>query len=282
MSDANYWIDGEPATGLDPGERIVQYGDGLFETLCVRQAVPEYLARHLCRLRVGCERLQLSFHDWPELAAQIGQLAGQINDGVIKVILGRRCAGRGYRFGASATTCIVSSHPLPDWPAHNATAGVRTRWCALRLGVQPALAGIKHLNRLEQVLARAEWRQEYAEGLLLDCNERLIEGTMSNLFVVREGVLLTPRLESCGVAGVMRSVLIDLAAQLGIEVRRQTLRVTDLQCAQEVFVCNSLIGIWPVIEIGSQHRFAAGKLTRRLQQALRHDDKSGRGDWYHE
>jgi 4-amino-4-deoxychorismate lyase len=283
VSGVRYWIDSRATACLDPAGRVVQYGDGVFETLCVRHGVPEYLDRHMRRLKAGCERLQLAFSDWQGLTAEVRARAGENAGAVIKVILGRAAGGRGYRFAPEQpVTRIVSTQALPAVPPQHSEQGVRVRLCELRLGLQPALAGIKHLNRLEQVLARAEWQQDYAEGLLLDSNGRLVEGTMSNLFLVRDGVLLTPRLDACGVAGVMRSVLIDLAAAQGIDLRRQALQPADLGSVQEVFVCNSLIGIWPVIAVGEQFTFDAGGVTRALQRALARDDRTCCGDWYNE
>lgn len=283
MSATRYWIDARPSTCLDPVERVVHYGDGLFETLCVRDGQPAYLDRHLQRLQAGCARLRLAFDDWPALEAEVRARAGECSAAVLKIILGRAAGGRGYRFDPDrGVTRIISTGSLPTVPAEYAAQGVRVRLCELRLGLQPALAGIKHLNRLEQVLARAEWRDEYAEGLLLDWDGRLVEGTMSNLFLVRDGALLTPRLDACGVAGVMRSVLIDLAGEQGIEVRRQRLTPDDLASAREMFLCNSLIGIWPVTAVGERFAFLAGALTRSLQQALSRDDPRRAGNWYNE
>jgi 4-amino-4-deoxychorismate lyase len=142
------------------------------------------------------------------------------------------------------------------------------------------LAGIKHLNRLEQIMARAEWDQQYEEGLLLDYNGQLIEGTMSNLFLVREGAVYTPTLDKCGVAGIARSVLLDLGAELAVRIDRQVLSLTDLEAAQEVFLCNSLIGIWPVVSVANRFEFAVGPLTQALQRTLAEHSKSGAGNWY--
>ncbi len=279
---ASHWINGVSSNELDPAERALQYGDGVFETLCVRHGSVAYLHRHWQRLRAGCERLQLHFAEWDGLTAEVHRLASELDDGVIKVIVGRGAGGRGYRYAANAPcTRIVSAHPPAQWPAEHASVGVRLRLCRLRLGVQPALAGIKHLNRLEQVLARAEWENEYAEGLLLDCHEQLIEGTMSNLFIVRDGQLLTPRLDDCGVAGILRSVLIDIAREQGVEVRRSRLELPDFESAQEVFVCNSVVGIWPVREIDGRYRFASRKVTQNLQQALARRQET-EGIWYEE
>jgi 4-amino-4-deoxychorismate lyase len=283
MSEVRYWINGAPGDCLRPDERVVQYGDGLFETLQVSDGVADYLDFHLQRLQAGCRRLLLSFDDWQGLQAELQAHAHECGRGVIKLILGRAAGQRGYRFGSDqAATRIISTQALPELPPENGVQGVRVRLCGLRLAAQPALAGIKHLNRLEQVMARAEWHQGYEEGLMLDCDGRLIEGTMSNLFLVRDGTLFTPRLDTCGVAGVMRSVLIELAGARAIEVRRQSLRAADLASAQEVFVCNSLIGIWPVIAVDEQYGYSVGTVTRTLQQALSQDDRTRAGHWYND
>ncbi len=282
MSPGVHWINGRADSGLDPAERALQYGDGVFETLPVNGGEVAYLHRHWQRLRAGCERLQLRFLDWEPLSGEVRRLAEELHQGVIKVIVGRGPGGRGYGFAEDSTcTRIISTHPPPPRPTEYASAGIRVRLCQLRMGIQPALAGIKHLNRLEQVLARAEWGREYAEGLLLDCHGRLVEGTMSNLFIGREGRLFTPRLDLCGVAGVLRSVLIDEAQAQGIEVQRSRLTPLDFASATEVFVCNSVFGIWPVNDIDGRYRFAPGELTRQLQQALAQRRETD-GVWYRE
>ncbi len=281
MSESRYWVDGQQGALLSPASRAVRYGDGVFETICVRDSAAEYLDRHRQRLQAGCEKLRLSFADWTQLEAELEQRASELGDGVVKVILSRDADSLGYRFGADqGVTRIVSTHPLPALPREWATQGIRVRICDLRLGLQPRLAGIKHLNRLEQIMARAEWEQQYAEGLLLDYNDQLIEGTMSNLFVVQDGGVSTPPLGSCGVAGVTRSVLLDLAAELGISARRRAMTLADLESAHEVFLCNSLIGIWPVISVADRFEFTVGPLTRRLQQALAGQSKTSAGNWY--
>jgi 4-amino-4-deoxychorismate lyase len=281
VSASRYWIDGQPAALLNPALRAVQYGDGVFETMCVRDGVAEFVDRHRQRLQAGCEKLRLSFADWSELEAELEQRAGELGEGVVKVILSRGAGNLGYRFTAEqGVTRIVSAHPLPAWPQECTTQGVRVCICDLRLGLQPRLAGIKHLNRLEQVMARAEWEQQYAEGLLLDYNDQLIEGTMSNLFIVRDGVVYTPPLDNCGVAGVMRSVLLDLAAESGLRTSRQAMTLADLGSAQEVFLCNSLIGIWPVISVAERFEFTIGPLTRALQRALAGQSRTSAGNWY--
>lgn len=283
MTATRYWVDGHAQASIDPGLRALHYGDGVFETLCVRAGIVEYQELHWQRLRAGCERLRLAFTDWDGLRAEVRRAAHESSAAVIKVIMSRAAGVRGYRpDSTSGSVRLVSAQALPEWPQQYRHAGVRTRICDLRLGVQPLLAGIKHLNRLEQVLARAEWGDDYVEGLLLDGSGRVIEGTMSNVFLVHDSKLYTPRLNDCGVAGVMRTVVLDLATGLGFEPRRQNLTLADLERAEEVFVCNSLIGIWPVIEIAQRYSGRAGALTQALQRALADNDITGSGTWYSE
>jgi 4-amino-4-deoxychorismate lyase len=283
VSATRYWVDAQADAVIDPGLRALHYGDGLFETLHVQDAIVEYLDRHMQRLQAGCGKLQLAFNDWPGLEAELRQRASESQNAVIKIIFSRTAGARGYRYNnGQGVTRIVSTHPLPVFPQQFSRQGIRVRICDLRLALQPRLAGIKHLNRLEQVMARAEWGEEYEEGLLLDYNGQLIEGTMSNLFLVRAGCLYTPLLNNAGVAGVMRSVLLDLASEMGLETRVQAVTPQDLQSAEEVFLCNSLINIWPVIAVADQFNYRVGRLTQTLQRALAVQDKTGPGIWYSE
>jgi 4-amino-4-deoxychorismate lyase len=122
------------------------------------------------------------------------------------------------------------------------------------------------LNRLEQVLARAEWPgPEYAEGLMRDTSGRIIEGVFSNLFLIKDGVAITAALERCGVAGVLRGALIDEASATGIEIVVRDIQMSELQHADELFVCNSVYGVWPVRGF-EQLSWPVGPLTRKLQR----------------
>jgi 4-amino-4-deoxychorismate lyase len=210
------------------------------------------------------------------------ELAGQQKDAALKYILSRGTGGRGYQCGPELeVTRIASIHPLPHWPSDPEQNGVRTRICTTRLAAQPLLAGLKHLNRLEQVMARMEWDDtDIAEGFMLDQDQRLIEGIMSNVFIVRGRELLTPDLSKCGVAGVIRSVILDLAVTLGFKTRVQLLTLDDVKSGQEVFICNSLTGIWPVVYVEGCGEFGIGRITRQLQVALQADGIEDNGNWY--
>jgi 4-amino-4-deoxychorismate lyase len=163
---------------------------------------------------------------------------------------------------------VLSLAPWPDQPAQQARTGVAVCWCRTALARQPRLAGLKHLNRLEQVLARAEWGDEFAEGLMRDESGNIVEGTMTNIFLARDGGLYTPELTRCGVEGVMRGVVLERAEHLGIGCRIGPVTVAELEQADEVFLTNSLIGLWPVRRLENRS-YTLGETTRKIQQAIR-------------
>ena len=264
-------VNGITTDQLPVSDRAVQFGDGVFETLRVQQGQPLFLARHLSRLWAGCERLGIETAGLTALSKDIRSMAERFPESVVKIIISRGQSSRGYAVdAASGPGCIIRVARAPSWPAAIQTLGIDARLCGTRLARQPLLAGIKHLNRLEQVMARREWHDAcIREGLLLDDQDHIIEGTMSNLFLIKQGRLQTAGLSSCGVAGIIRSVLFDIACAEQLPLDIGTLDSDSLCQADEVFVCNSLIGIWPVRSIrGVAEYGAAGRLTRKLQQYL--------------
>lgn len=262
------WIDGRPAAMLPVTDRGLAYGDGLFETIAVRQGRIALLERHLRRLGEGAERLGMPL-DMERVRSELLAFAAELRHGVAKLIVTRGDGLRGYAPPQDARCRrILSGNPAPAYPARHRLDGIHLYPCATRLAEQPRLAGLKHLNRLEQVLARAEWQDpRYAEGLMCDLSGRPIEGVFSNLFVVRDGELLTPALTRCGVAGVMRAEILDRAAAAGIATRVCDLEFAELTAADEVFLCNSQYGIWPVVAFET-HVWPVGELTRKLQLLL--------------
>ncbi|WP_028694948.1 aminodeoxychorismate lyase [Pseudomonas cremoricolorata] len=263
------WVDGQPASVLDVQNRGLAYGDGLFETIAVRGGRPSLLDGHLARLALGCARLLIEV-DPALVREEVERFASQLGEGVVKLILTRGDSQRGYAFApASPARRILQAGPLPAYPAAHAEQGIRLFACQTRLAEQPLLAGLKHLNRLEQVLARAEWQDaEHAEGLMRDTQGRVIEGVYSNLFLVHGAELYTADLSRCGVAGVMRAALIEQAKRLDMAVRITDLASDDLARADEVFVCNSVYGIWPVRACGALN-WSPGPVTRKLQTVAR-------------
>ncbi|WP_434699872.1 aminodeoxychorismate lyase [Pseudomonas sp. D1-1] len=263
------WVDGQPADALSLKDRGLAYGDGLFETIAVRDGKLVLLEGHLQRLALGCRRLAISA-DWAVLNAELQAYAQQLGDGVLKLIVTRGDSLRGYAANPSAQARrILQGSPPAAYPLAHAEQGVQLFPCTTRLSEQPLLAGLKHLNRLEQVLARAEWSDtEHAEGLMLDMSGRVIEGVFSNLFTVHDGALITADLSRCGVAGVMRGQLLFQAESDGIATQVTNIRLEQLHQADEVFVCNSVYGVWPVRGCGSA-RWSVGPLTRKLQTLAR-------------
>ena len=269
-------VDGRAAgQGITPFDRGLQFGDGLFETIACRGGKPRFLAWHLERLALGCERLRIPLHNLAEVRDEVRRAAQEVDSAIIKVMLTRGAAvARGYApTGTEKPTRITFRHA---WPSEDPAArqdGVRVRIAALRLGENPALAGLKHLNRLEQVLARAESMSTHeaaepsAESLLFSSSGRLISGTMTNVFVVRRSRVHTPRVDLCGVAGVMRRVVLTEAAHAGVAAEECILRAEDLGTAEEIFLTNARIGIWPVRALDGRI-LSPGPITRRLQQHL--------------
>jgi 4-amino-4-deoxychorismate lyase len=259
-------VNGEISTYVATTNRGLNYADGLFETLVVHNNRPRRWQAHMDRMGTGCERLGLAMPPQAVLLREVQTVSAGRADVVVKIVLTRGGQGRGY-MPPEDTDCvrIVSAHPYPEGIAELARRGIEARICNLRLAIQPALGGIKHLNRLEQVLASAELRQAgVAEGILLDREDHVICAIAANIFLVVEGRLLTPRLDRCGVRGVVRS---QLLAGFGHRCEQRRIMLDQLHEADEVFICNSVRGIVPLTAIDDQ-RYEIGPLTRELQTWL--------------
>lgn len=264
-----FLVNGKQKHCIDIADRGFQYGDGLFETIAIYRGIPVFLAQHLARLEQGCERLLIPFPGRQLLTDEIYRLIDTTFHAVLKLTLTRGCGGRGYRPPENATTSrVLSLHPYPDYPDFLAQQGINARFCTFRLGVNPRLAGLKHLNRLEQVLARAEWQDHnIREGIMMDIHGHIIEGTMSNLFCVKNGTVFTPILDVNGVEGVIRSVILNSIGHIGLKCELTRLNKADILGADELFVTNSIIGVWPIRQIG-KYSFEVGPITRRVESLV--------------
>jgi len=274
-------INGQPSQQIPADDRGFQYGDGLFETALVVNGQVRFLEDHCQRLFTGCARLGITPPDEATLRREIAQVAVQTdrpqadpvqtgrvgvqNRGVLKIIVTRGAGGRGYRPTAGMpSNRVVALHPFNPVPQ----GALRLRWCDIRLGRNARLAGIKHLNRLEQVLAQSEWREGDAdEGLMLDTEGEVVCATSANVFAVRDNTLLTPDLRFCGVQGVMRAQVIKTAAKLKLAVSEEPLWPHDLETASEVFITNAVRGIRSVASLDSLQWSETGVATR-LSSAL--------------
>ena len=260
----------EPAGALSVLDRGLHYGDGLFETIACEGGRPRLIERHLRRLAAGCERLGLVPADGATLAHEVRELAAGTTTAIVKLLLTRGVSlARGYALeGSERTLRIALRYAWSGQDPEQAQQGVCVRRAGLRLGENPALAGIKHCNRLEQVLARREWTDSgIAEALTFSSSGALVSGTMSNVFLVRGSKVLTPRLDRCGVAGVMRGLILEIAPAAGISAEERRLECADLATTEELFLTNALSGIRPVRELDGLS-LGVGPVTRRLQAQL--------------
>ncbi len=245
-------VNGIAGAAIDPLDRGLQYGDGVFRTLRIENGQPRWLDEQLGKLAADAAALGIAAPAASIWRDDLEQLTGCLSAGVLRLSLTRGAGARGYRPPATTNpTRIVMYDPTPPlsdrWPA----SGLHLHLCDLRLSGQPRLAGIKHLNRLENVLARSEWNDpEVHEGVLRDAHDRVISGVMSNLFFWRDARLCTPRLDRCGVAGVTRARLMRRAAAAGLMVEENEYGLADVLAADEVMLCNSVIGLRRVFRLG--------------------------------
>lgn len=255
---------GEQAVpALAPDERGLAYGDGLFETMRIDRGGVPWWPRHRARLAEGARRLGITPPGDTWLDARVAELAANVDRGVLKLVLTRGAGGRGYLPpDALAPTVVLSVHSLPP-PA----GGLEVAWSPIRLGIQPALAGIKHLNRLEQVLARREADAAGAhEALMLDTNGGLVCATAANVMVLGEGHWLTPPVSRSGVAGVCRGWLLEQGLARESELPRAT-----VDAARAVILCNAVRGILPVARLdgrGLAHDPAIDSIVGALHEAM--------------
>ena len=263
-------INGKTKQTLPLLDRGLLYGHSVFETIAVEAQQALLLDHHIDRLRMGCERLSIPL-DEATLLEEIDAACHELQAGVLRVTITAGEGGRGYRTPEPVLpNRILTSHPLPAEIGTARTEGIVLGLCRLRLAQQPALAGIKHGNRLEQVLARSEWHDDWQEALMLDQNDNVIEGTQSNVFVIDGQELQTPLLDQAGIDGVMRRYLLENAHRVGLKATAVRLSLGQVNDADEVFMCNSLIGLWPVRQFGKKY-FDGYKSSLSLLEMMRRD-----------
>ncbi|HEX2791118.1 MAG TPA: aminodeoxychorismate lyase [Steroidobacteraceae bacterium] len=262
-------INGQAGHGIDSADRGLQYGDGLFETIACRDGAACWLPLHLERLQQGCERLRIAFREFDLLRAEIGGFAAGQQRCIVKVIVTRGTATRrGYApAGDEQPTRIVSRHDWPQ-PAVHAAAGFKLGISSVTLGTNPRLAGLKHLNRLEQVLAQMERdAAEVDEVLMLSTAGQVIGGSMSNVFLADDGGLFTPELGACGVAGVMRRLVLEAAVRLGQPVCVRPVAPSELAGVREAFVTNVRWGVQSAQRLNGR-TLAGDARARQLRQVI--------------
>jgi 4-amino-4-deoxychorismate lyase len=260
-------VNGKSGKLISIRDRGLLYGDGVFRTLLARAGHALHSQLHLQKIQQDCAKLGIVCPALSRLSDELHEVLVAHPDGIIKLIVTRGQGARGYAPPhAASPTHIWDVAPAPEYPGEWAASGVALHVCDTRLSEQPRLAGIKHLNRLENVLAAAEWSDaQIAEGLMLDAAGHVIEGTRSNLFMVRDGQLTTPDLSRCGVAGVQRDRVIAYAAARSISVQIRDVTLAEVLDADELFLVNSVIGVWPV-RLLAERRWSTFPFVKRLQQ----------------
>jgi 4-amino-4-deoxychorismate lyase len=245
------FVDGQESNVISTNDRGLAYGDGCFTTALVNNGEVMMLPQHLKRLVEQSQQLGLPKFDLTALAASIRKISTGIAKGVVKVIITCGSGGRGYsRLGAEQAKVIVSLHDYPkvypQWQKQGISVGISKQ----QLGINPMLAGLKHLNRLEQVLLRTELDKRPEDDLLVsDINGTVIECCSANVFWLKAGQWHTPSLATAGVAGLMRA---------NILLTHQHIQSGDYPIAQLVnidamFITNAILGIVPVKIFNGQH-----------------------------
>ena len=244
----NYLINGSFDHTISPLDRGFAYGDGVFRTLVMREGSPENWPLHYQKLVADCSVIGIVCPSPELLMNDLQQLFLLDETAVAKIIVTRGEGNRGYTPPAiTAPMRVVVKSPVSQYPEEMFVDGVNLTVCETRLALQPRLAGIKHLNRLENVLARMEWHSpDITDGIFLDINDNVIECTAANIFARFGDTLITPNLTQCGVAGVTRQRIIELAHTLALKVVVEILTLEKLFMADEVIICNSLYGAWQV------------------------------------
>ena len=266
-------VNGKQGKLISIRDRGLLYGDGVFRTLLSSQGQALHWPLHYQKIQQDCAALGIPCPSIAVLTAELDELLVQHPDAVLKLIVTRGQGARGYTPSADTVpTHIWDVSERPVSPPDTSTSGVKVCWCQLRLGAQPRLAGIKHLNRLENVLAAGEVSDAgVTEGLLMDATDNVISGTRSNLFLVKQGALITPDLSSCGVSGIQRDRIIDWAAQHKVPVQVRDILQDEVSGADELLLVNSVFGLWPIAELGNQKSNGQKWSTFPVSMRIHHD-----------
>lgn len=272
----SYLINGSFDYAISPFDRGFAYGDGVFRTLVMRAGVPESWPLHYQKLVADCAAINIVCPSAELLMSDMQQLFTPDEVAIAKIIVTRGEGNRGYTPPAiTAPMRVVTKSAMPEYPEGRFTDGVNLIVCETRLALQPKLAGIKHLNRLENVLARMEWNDpNIADGILLDTNDNVIECTAANIFARFGDTLITPSLAQCGVAGITRQRILELAHTLSLKTKVETFNLGKLFAADEVIICNSIYDAWQVKSIQDKTNiqekiFKKDALAANIREACR-------------
>lgn len=241
-------------------DRGFSYGDGFFETMIwenlggnVKPILKvQYWERHIQRIKDGCKLMQIQFPDYSILLNQRNKILVRsfnsgMKSGILKLIITRGLGGRGYKFESNMkSTLAFLSFKKTKQPEIFYKRGIDLTYCKTKLSVNDRLSGLKHLNRLDSVLARSEWDDEYFDGVFLDIDDNLIEGTMTNIFFIKKDILITPPIVGAGISGIIRKVVMENAKLFFKKILVKKINKKFIDDFDQMFVTNSVIKVLPV------------------------------------
>jgi 4-amino-4-deoxychorismate lyase len=262
-------VNGVEGTGVAADDRGLAYGDGLFETMAAEGGELRHFELHMARLAEGCGRLEIPMPAIDVIREECGRVLEGLGTATVKLIVTRGAGPRGYAPPAEPSVSRIVMSASSHSHESETYRPIIVQICRTRLALNEQFAGIKHLNRLEQVMASAELRGSgLDEGLMLAMDGRLVCATAANLFLVRSGRLHTSVIRDCGVAGVMRQVVLQAAESLGIPYEIRDLELGDLADADEVFLTNAVRGIRPVVGVAGIAQYPIAETAPRLVEFL--------------
>ncbi len=268
-----FLVNGRQTQSVALTDRSFQYGDGCFTTVLVLEGLPLFWQSHCERMNACLDVLQIEHPDWQQVLTWVEQVVNGFGSSErcgIKLHVSRGSGGRGYGIAGTQGSCItLSAFSYPEHYKDWQRDGVKLGISSVALGHSPILAGHKHNNRLEQVLVKAEVEQHgWQDAVVLDISGNVIETSMANLFWRNSNdEWLTPALDKSGVAGVMRRHVMAQLGTLNQRCKVESVPMTALATAKEVFITNSLLQVVPVISIDGQN-YPIGTMTRTIQEKM--------------
>ena len=266
-------INGKFKDSISVLDRGLAYGDGFFETMQwlgknneSLQGV-EFWNRHVKRIIKSAKILKIKIPNkniFAEYKNKILTAAQKkdIYEGILKIIITRGVGGRGYSYENNMKPTIifiVFPNAIPKQ-----IESVNVKICKSTISDNVDISGLKHLNRLDSVQARSEWNNKNIfEGIFIDNNENILEGTMTNIFFVKNKSLVTPSIISSGINGIMREVVLVYGKKFFNEIIIREIRKHEIENFDEMFLTNSIIKVLPVKKCGKK-KFTISNSTKKL------------------
>ena len=277
MSNFFSLINNEFKDNISILDRGFSYGDGFFETMlwdylggAVRPDLKvQFWERHYNRIKNGCNLMEIKLPNLTDLLKQREKILQRsfnqsMSEGILKLIITRGIGGRGYKFENNMKPTIAFlTFPKPQLSPMIYKSGVNSIFCKNKLYSHNRLSGLKHMNRLDSVLARSEWEDEFFEGIILDEKDNLVEGTMTNIFFIKDDTLITPPIEKTGISGILRQVVIEKAKTFFKKIVISKINIKTLSSFNQMFLTNSVMKVVPVNSLG-RNKFIIGENLKNL------------------